>query len=296
MSFFDSLSFPMRERARSPLYGSFILSWCLWNWRIFVALFFLEPAETYGYNVIEYINYNFINWCDTLIIPLFITAIILFGLPLLDYAIILFTEDWKRKRIDEKLKILNKHSVSGVVYNKLFEKFEKEQEKISKNEAEKAELAIKLNDCRENNDSLNDQVNTLTQTMSDLQGIISLLNTRHDLSQIFSGRWVLYSKEGDHPPEEHEIEITSTHYYLVKPDGTTDKLYELRMIDCDIANKKLSFVKCHPNSHEPFALCYLDIKSNELLEGSEGQRTVVRYKKHVLNSRVQGSSDSYNIF
>lgn len=71
-----SISATLYERTTSPLFGTFFFSWCVWNWKIVVALFFTTNAELKT-TKFEYIDNNLLNIYDGLIFPIISTLLIL---------------------------------------------------------------------------------------------------------------------------------------------------------------------------------------------------------------------------
>ncbi|EPE7489113.1 hypothetical protein ACSMAF_001136 [Cronobacter universalis] len=53
------------QRVRNPVFGAFVLSWCAFNWKQILYLFFSDKGI---YNKIEYISANS-NWSFNLILP-----------------------------------------------------------------------------------------------------------------------------------------------------------------------------------------------------------------------------------
>jgi len=83
---FSSLTEAFNERVKSPLFGTFILSWMIYNWQLFVLLFGSdEPIET----TIRTMQLNMIEW-DSYSIPLIFTLLYIFASP----WIFLKIEEW----------------------------------------------------------------------------------------------------------------------------------------------------------------------------------------------------------
>jgi predicted transcriptional regulator len=70
------------ERAFSPLLGTFIFSWCLWNYRFLIVLFSsLPPVEKINSIDTIIFNSNFNIWFIGLIGPLISTLVLIFIYP-----------------------------------------------------------------------------------------------------------------------------------------------------------------------------------------------------------------------
>jgi len=92
-----SISSTLYERATSPLFGAFILSWAVWNWRIIMVVFFTEASEL-EMTKHEYIGNNLLDYQIGLYYPVFSTIIIILIYPFLSilaYWVWLLFEKWK---------------------------------------------------------------------------------------------------------------------------------------------------------------------------------------------------------
>ena len=65
MNLFDK-SNPLSERVKSPFYGSFIISWFIWNWRIVLTILLFSKKDYGNLNVVQYIATHYLNICDCL--------------------------------------------------------------------------------------------------------------------------------------------------------------------------------------------------------------------------------------
>lgn len=96
------------ERISSPFYGTLIISWLLWNWKIPYVTFFVDTSKLSD-NKIEYILKNCNNVNELVTFPILSTIVILTVLPFVTncaYWITLLFDSW-RKRKKMKLKISN---------------------------------------------------------------------------------------------------------------------------------------------------------------------------------------------
>lgn len=102
-----SLSSILYERTTSPFYGSLIVSWLLWNWRIVYLTFFISE-KTLQVDKITYISNNYSNIHHIVTFPLFSTIILLTIIPFISngaYWLNLKFETWKK---DQKNQIERK--------------------------------------------------------------------------------------------------------------------------------------------------------------------------------------------
>lgn len=74
--FKKSISSILYERTTSPLFGTFLFSWIVWNWKIVLVLFFTNTKELKT-TKFEYIDSNLLNIYDGLIYPIISTILIL---------------------------------------------------------------------------------------------------------------------------------------------------------------------------------------------------------------------------
>lgn len=86
-------------RVKNPAFGAFGLSWCAFNWKQLLYLFFAENSIYYK---ISYISESS-NWCNVIIFPAISALSICIGLPWLNNAII----KWQSKPLDNSESIIN---------------------------------------------------------------------------------------------------------------------------------------------------------------------------------------------
>jgi hypothetical protein len=98
-----SIKAVLYERIKSPLSGSFLLTWIVWNWKIIYATFFISENKLEGTRI-DYI----INSSDQLHLiwgPIASTIIILTIVPLISYYAYWLSLVFKKMFIDKKNKI-----------------------------------------------------------------------------------------------------------------------------------------------------------------------------------------------
>jgi hypothetical protein len=69
------------ERISSPFYGTFILSWVIWNWQPIYLTVFVDQRLIAPKTKLEYIVQNYANWWHLLILPLVSTAFLIGIVP-----------------------------------------------------------------------------------------------------------------------------------------------------------------------------------------------------------------------
>ena len=95
-----SISAILYERTTSPLFGTFIFSWLVWNWKI-PYLSFLVSEDQLENNKIEYIVANYCNVHMLITGPVISTFLLLTVIPFISngaYWLSINFENWKLKQ------------------------------------------------------------------------------------------------------------------------------------------------------------------------------------------------------
>ncbi len=58
---------PIDERAKSPFFGAYIISWCIINWEIILTIFFSNSDERGGISIVDFIENNYLSICNSII-------------------------------------------------------------------------------------------------------------------------------------------------------------------------------------------------------------------------------------
>lgn len=125
-SFWDSF----KDRAKSPMYSTFIISWSLWNWKMiyyFISVnekvsfhqrmnelnnLYFSKSNMLGESLGEWISNKTIN---LYIIPLLITCIVVFGIDrFISNRFARYSTGTKQIRIDERTEIQNAELLSTI--------------------------------------------------------------------------------------------------------------------------------------------------------------------------------------
>ncbi|OAE92003.1 hypothetical protein [Flavobacterium psychrophilum] len=126
-----SISAILYERTTSPLFGTLIFSWLLWNWKIPYLSFFVSEDKL-NINKIDYIIANYNNSDYLITYPLISTFILLTIIPFLSngaYWLSINFENWKSKHknlIESKQLLTVEQSIE------LREQILKQEERFSK--------------------------------------------------------------------------------------------------------------------------------------------------------------------
>jgi len=87
--FKDSVGSVLKERIVSPIFGAFVLSWCVWNYQLLYYIFTVDgdlPVEAR----LNSIKANYINLKHGLWYPLFSSIALLFLTPVTSSLFTLF--------------------------------------------------------------------------------------------------------------------------------------------------------------------------------------------------------------
>ncbi|WP_026836973.1 hypothetical protein [Gillisia sp. JM1] len=102
-----SINSILYQRVTSPLFGTFVISWLVWNWKIFYASFIIDSDKITN-NRIDYIveNFNDINYL--IWFPLISTLILITIVPFISNGAYFLSLKFEQWRIDNKNKIERK--------------------------------------------------------------------------------------------------------------------------------------------------------------------------------------------
>lgn len=143
--FRKSINAILYERITSPLYGAFVISWLVWNWRIVYLTFFVSETNLGGFTKIEYIEHFYSDWKFIILYPAISTAIILSGISWLNnwaFWLSLYFEkirrEWKedsiksqRLTIEQSMEIRNEIADQNLKFDKQIQEKNKEKKLLS---------------------------------------------------------------------------------------------------------------------------------------------------------------------
>lgn len=98
-----SINSIINERLSSPLYGTLILSWLVWNWKIIYLTFFVSESKIEG-NKIDFILINYSEINHLVFFPLISTVVLLTIVPFISngaYWLNLKFNIWKSDKKNE---------------------------------------------------------------------------------------------------------------------------------------------------------------------------------------------------
>ncbi|MEG2099957.1 MAG: hypothetical protein RRY99_00445 [Flavobacterium sp.] len=119
------------ERTTSPFYGSFIVSWCLWNWKIIYLTFFVSQDKIDS-NKIDYIATNFSAFENIFIFPLLSSIFIITLVPFITNGAYWLSLKFNKWRVDQKNIVDNKQLLSIEQSIELREQISKQEERFAK--------------------------------------------------------------------------------------------------------------------------------------------------------------------
>lgn len=153
-----SINSTLYQRTTSPFYGTVILSWIIWNWRIIYLTFFIseDKIET---DKISYIIEHFSETENLIINPLISTLILLTLIPFVSngaFWLNLNFEKWKKdkKNIVEKKQLLSlEQSIS--IREELLNQENKFEKLLNKKNTEVEQLKLLIDKLKSENPSQN---------------------------------------------------------------------------------------------------------------------------------------------
>lgn len=129
--FTKSIKSILNERISSPFYGTLIVSWLLWNWKISYVTFFIDSSKLKD-NKIDYILANCNDFHHLVTFPLISTLIILTIVPFITngaYWITLIFDQW---RINKKNEVERRQLLSLEQSIQLRSEIQSQEEKFDK--------------------------------------------------------------------------------------------------------------------------------------------------------------------
>jgi hypothetical protein len=119
------------ERTTSPLYGTIITSWLIWNWRIIYLIFFVSEKKIEGHKI-DYILDNYSNIEHILIFPLISTILLITVVPFLSNGAFWLSLKFNKWKVDQKNKVDKKQLLTLEQSISLREEISKQEERSGK--------------------------------------------------------------------------------------------------------------------------------------------------------------------
>lgn len=183
-----SINSILYQRVTSPLFGTFLISWLVWNWKIFYITFIVE-SEKLEQNRIDYIVTNLNDPGNLIWYPILSTIILITIIPFISngaYWISLKFEQW---RIDNKHKIERKQLLTLEQSIQLREQlldYEKKFETLLKEKDEEIKELKLLNEKSSEENGMDENGNILIGSKEDKEerSAIEIFNRLQDNEEL----------------------------------------------------------------------------------------------------------------
>ncbi len=243
MEWLKNLITPISERVRSPFYGTFIISWLIWNWQVvFVVL--SGETEINGLHTIDFVSAKVnlstvIGFQNCIIGPLIMSLIYLYIIPTLEVHIFEFLEKIKHKKLEKKYLIGRKYTVSGDRHVDLLLSYNSQKDSLAKLESsliEREEEIIKqekvTNQIKSELNAKNKKYGDMMDRITNMENMLDKME--HDKFQVvFNDTWVCFWRESGKGSEwlREEFVISENNKYnrKEKENGFT-QLHELLLL------------------------------------------------------------------
>lgn len=145
----ESTKQSLLERLSNPLIGSFVISWCLWNWK-FLVILFSDSTVSQTFNLVSTIAFPNLWSCFTqgFLLPLISSAIYIFLIPYPSQVVYAFTLKRQREANQVKQKIQNETLLSVEESNILKEEFREYERKTKEKIASLNDEIEKLSNAK----------------------------------------------------------------------------------------------------------------------------------------------------
>ncbi|MEZ4722124.1 MAG: hypothetical protein R2813_09645 [Flavobacteriales bacterium] len=197
----------IKDRLSNPLFGSFVLSWILFNWTIFIGLLTLTDEQLKVLNHDNFIGFvqSQLSWTNSICWPLISSIIYVVVAPLLKSVIQLFNSwvfSWSNK---SNLKILQGSVVSVSKYISLRDKILEREKLIEKTLADERKLEHQLDNLIQQNKDERFEKGELKKQLSDLNEKVKDLKGEHVINRL-QGKWY-YGPDTEFSVEQEVVEI-----------------------------------------------------------------------------------------
>jgi hypothetical protein len=124
----NSFFFQLRERLTSPLLGSLIIFWLVFNWEpVSIYLFSSKPIE----EIITHIHVYYSDISSNLILPIISACIYILLYPSLSWLTFYFWESFERKKSNARAALYSNESLSIDQSLSLKERYAKKHAQIA---------------------------------------------------------------------------------------------------------------------------------------------------------------------
>ncbi|MEQ8582019.1 MAG: hypothetical protein RIC30_03960 [Marinoscillum sp.] len=127
----QSINATLYERVSSPLYGTLIISWIIWNWEIVYLTFFVSESSL-EVTKLKFISDNYLNIHDLITFPILTSIFLLTVMPFASNGAYYLSLLFKKWRTDKRNLIENKQLLSIEKSIALREEIRSQEEKFDK--------------------------------------------------------------------------------------------------------------------------------------------------------------------
>lgn len=172
------------ERGSSPLYGSLIISWIMWNWKVLYILLFYEEQMTVAMRFEKVLEVS--HWLSLYFLPPLTAAFLVFLMPFASNFVYKFSETYKIKRKEIKFKIQKLTPINFEEQAKLLDDLSGKNKEVSQLKIDIAETREELENIKGKIDekevevtSLNSQLEEYGLKLSKLENKYGKLANKH---------------------------------------------------------------------------------------------------------------------
>lgn len=262
----------IRDRFKSPIFGRFLLSWCIYNWKIVYLTVFIGQDKI-GCTKLDYIEQvlSQYNWTygNLIVYPVLTTL----GLILVEQSLIIGynyiisrREIWWQK-IRAGLSLITIYSTEE--YNKIYEKYDTLKKQVENLKAENSNFLSAIeaynkekNDLSNNIILLNEEKADLKNKNNELSNQISILKEYKDkhvlslykksIDNIFIGKWECKFSISNGTKRDELFTIKDGNQYWVNELLLRFIIKDYQFIQ-DEKYSQIIFSKCFPDNLELFS-------------------------------------------
>lgn len=243
MEWLKNLVTPISERVRSPFYGTFIISWLIWNWQLVFA-FLSGETNVKGLHIIDFVftrvNLStFFGWLNAVICPLIMTIVYLFVISRIEVRVFEFLEKIKQEKLNKKYMVGRKYTVSGERHVDLLLSYNSQKDSLAKLESSLIEREEEIIKQEKLTNQIKSELNAKDKKYGDMMDRITSVENmldkmEHDKFQVvFNDTWVCFWRESGKGSEwlREEFVISENNKYnrKEKENGFT-QLHELLLL------------------------------------------------------------------
>lgn len=303
--YFKSIKSVLYDRISSPFYGTLIISWLIWNWKIPYVTFFV--SEKYiGYSKIDFIT-NCLNVSHSITYPILSAAVLILIMPFLTNGAFWISHKFdiwrnnKRNELDKNVLLTLEQSLdlrNQIDHLKLeFAKIVNTKEEDIKLEKQKYDiLSISLTKKDEEIDILKSDKNKLEQDISYNVEVITNQNyeltslrkqKRFDIifiDEFLNGVWINHHKYPNGIEDTENLEIRNGNEYYVN----NILEFKLEFIEFNLTKeiKEILFEKVSQKEPNKILKNKLTIINENKLIGLEGDNIQIEYTRQIDGKSV----------